>query len=287
MRTVKLGFWAFIIAAIFLGVAVYFVLPGMKSIHGILKDPMDDYFIARRQKDYETAFKVIENLTLKQPENFYFLANLGVEYLRRGDSNKARSTWEHAAAVQKDDNISYLLSLTDADYGELAASDLYKFFYPPYYSAYGESEGKIARLGALLKSALKYNVYLSTAFFVSLIVAIVANLASLFSGVRLRTESDEKPSQPVRRVANVSFLIVGTSKFLGLIFTISTMLYSSIKMSHFIRDMLDKPNTLSQLIAGDSLFVAIACLLILFQVSVKVIIHSYKAGRDQRRLEST
>ena len=232
-----------------------------------MESPLDNYFDARRNNNFETALRILENLMEAEPDNFFLLSNLGVEYLRAGQYDKARNAWTRANGIQSDQNLDYLLSLADTDYNELEASDLYQFFYPPEYSEYGEPPGKATRVSVLFKSVLRYNKHLSVAFFVSLIAVLIVNVLHFVSRRKHHTEKPTShPLHHIRRAAGISFWMVVTFKFIGLIFTVLMLLYSSMELTQFIRDIFVAPEKLYQVIAGDTLFIVIFCSILIFQL---------------------
>lgn len=250
-------------ASVIFVISIYFIYP---TLRGAMESPLDNYFDARRNNNFEVALRILENLLELEPDNFFLLSNLGVEYLRAGQYDEARNAWTRANGIQSDQNVDYLLSLANTDYSELEASDLYQFFYPPEYSEYGEPPGKATRVSVLFKSTLHYNKYLSVAFFVSLIVMLFVNVLHFASRRKHHIERPTShPLHHIRKVAGISFWMVATFKFVGLVLTAFTLFYSSIKLTQFIRDLFVAPEKLYELMTSDTLFIVIFCAILLFQ----------------------
>lgn len=259
MKKILLGL---IMAAIIGYAAVYFIFPVVRNY---VDSPLNDYLKQREIGKYNNAIEILEAQLKDNPNDFLVLANIGVEYFRANHFDKAKDVWRKALKIRPDDNLEYLLSLADIDYTEISAEDLYGFFSPAKISFGGK--GKFNKMSGWLKSALQYNRYLSIAFFVSLIALLAVNLTHFVSRKKHHKENPEThPLHGIKRITSISFWTVVILKLAVLIFTFVTILYSSYKLSHFIRDVFTTPEKLYQFITGDTLFVAIFCTIMLFQL---------------------
>ena len=259
MKKVLLGL---IMATIVVYASVYFIFP---IIRGYIDSPINDYLKQREIGEYNKAIEILEVQMKDNPNDFQVLANLGIEYFRSNQFEKARDIWKKALKIKPDDNLEYLLSLVNKDYMEISAEDLYGFFSPTKISFDGKDN--LNKMSGWLKSGLKFNKYLSLAFFVSLITLLAVNFTHFVSRKKHHKENPEThPLHSIKRITSISFWTVVILKLVVLIFTFITILYSSFKLSHFIRNVFTAPETLYQFITADTLFVAIFCTIMLFQL---------------------